>query len=224
MVTSTTLHPLDINLAKAPSNRVCYIILPDGVKDDIDVYLNDAAHRFNCSMVVIYGLNWNDDLTPWPAEGVFKEKKPFGGKASEFLDKFLSKEIIEIETQLELTNPDRFLVGLSLSGLFAVWTLTQTDLFHGAASISGSFWFDGFTEWVRVNPVKRMPIRIYISLGNREKNSRDKRMSRVQECTEELVSILERQGHSVDYRLVDGTHFSPIVPRLDMALESLLSH
>lgn len=205
------------------SKRICYIILPEGNRDDLLQYIDTAASKFDCTLVILAGLNWNDDLTPWPAAGVFKEKKPFGGRASDFLESLLSRYIPEIEREQGLHEPERFIVGISLSGLFTLWALTKTDVFSGAACISGSLWYDGLTEYLQKNPIKQSSVRIHLSLGDREKNSKDERMRTVQTCTEEIVSILTRQGAAVDYRLVDGTHFSPIVPRLDMALESILS-
>lgn len=213
---------MSILIAKAASQRVCYIILPEGVKDDVLRYIDEAASRFNCSFVIISGLDWNDDLTPWPAPGVFKEKKPFGGKAADFLGTLLSDYIPEIDHRLGLTDPQRYLVGISLSGLFALWTLTQIDVFSGAACISGSFWYDGLVDYFRETPLLNPSMRIHISLGDREKDSKDERIRTVESCTEEIVSILSARGTAVDYRLVEGTHFSPIIPRLALALESTL--
>ena len=42
----------------------------------------------------------------------------------------------------------RGLAGYSLAGLFALYALYQTDVFARAASMSGSFWFEGIMEYV----------------------------------------------------------------------------
>lgn len=39
----------------------------------------------NTACVCISGEDWNRDLTPWPAEGVFKRGENFGGKADAYL-------------------------------------------------------------------------------------------------------------------------------------------
>ena len=59
------------------------------------------------------------------------------------------------------------IAGYSLAGLFALWSVYQTDLFDWAASISGSLWFDGFLEFMKANTPKVKFI--YFSLGIKKK-------------------------------------------------------
>lgn len=222
MVQVRQFHNLTLAIAKADSNKVCYLVMPEGEKESLLKYIDSASIKYNCSMVVVSGLNWNDDLTPWPAPGVFKQKKPFGGKADDFLKAFLSEYMIDIEQSLGLVRPQRYLVGISLSGLFALWTLTRTDIFSGIASISGSLWYDGFACWLENAQLKNTSARVHLSLGNREKNSKDERMSQVETLTEQIVQNLAGRNFSIDYQLVEGTHFSPIEPRLELAFTDLL--
>ena len=202
--------------------RVCYLLMPGGLKDDVAAFIEQASEEHSCTMVVLSGMNWNDDLTPWPAEGVFKEKKPFGGKAREFAIK-LEACCTEIEAQLGISNPSRYLLGISLSGLFAVWMTTCSDEFFGIGSISGSLWYDGFSEWFCDQTVRPAIRKIYISLGLREKNSKDHRIATVEEATGQVVNHLKDKGKDLVYILEDCTHFSPILPRLQVALEVLLN-
>lgn len=215
-------HNLTLAIAKADSNNVCYIIMPEGEKDKLLRYIDEASIEHGCSIVVLSGMNWNDDLTPWPAPGVFKEKKPFGGKAREFLKSLLIEYIVDIEQALGLKNPRRYLVGISLSGLFALWTITQTDRFAGIASISGSLWYDGFADYMQRNEAMNPSVKVHMSLGDREKKSKDERMSQVETITGQIANSLRQQNISVDYQIVEGTHFSPLIPRLEMALASIL--
>ena len=196
--------------------RICYLLMPQGLTAEAEEWLEAASESYAVSAVVITGMDWNDDLTPWPADGVFRKAKPFGGKAEEFL-KELTAEIERFESDFGPVS-ERYLLGISLSGLFAVWAAFQSDFFSGIISISGSLWYDGFAEWAagRVPVVKDF----YISLGDREKNSKDRRMCTVQDATESLVKVLQSSGVPVRYILeADTTHFSPIVPRLQMAFE-----
>lgn len=208
-------------IARANSDRVCYLLLPEGLKSDGVALLESVAERYRCSMVVVSGYAWNDALTPWPAPGVFKDKKPFGGKARDFLKSFREEYNRDIEQSLGISHPQRYLVGISLSGLFAIWSLTQVPDLQAVAVISPSLWYDNFTSWLETTPVASKA-KVHISLGDREKNSKDPRMSTVQDCTDKTVAILRSQGLEVDYRLFDGTHFSPIVPRLETALAAIL--
>ena len=69
-----------LSFIKQSSNKICYMILPEGIRKDLHEGLNGLAEKHSVSIVVIEEVNWNDDLTPWPAEGVFKKAKPFGGR------------------------------------------------------------------------------------------------------------------------------------------------
>lgn len=202
------------------SDKVCYIILPEGLRKDGVSYLENKAEEYACRIVVLSGLNWNDDLTPWPAPGVFKEKKPFGGKAKEFLKSFVTEYVTDIEQSMGIGKPERTLVGISLSGLFAVWALTQTDKFSNIVSISGSLWYDNFAQWMQTQEVKSVK-KIFLTLGEQEHNSKEERMATVLSCTESVVQLLLDNGVDTDFQIVPGTHFSDIKPRLDMAFRSI---
>ena len=123
------------------------MILPEGVRKDLDVGLKGLAERYGVSIVVIDHVDWNDDLTPWPAVGVFKKAKPFGGKAAAFLDKLTNEIVPKTERDLGIEDAERTLLGISLSGLFAVWSAFNADTFSNIISISGSLWYDGLVEF-----------------------------------------------------------------------------
>ncbi|MDE6638872.1 MAG: hypothetical protein K2K32_11640 [Muribaculaceae bacterium] len=36
-----------------------------------------------------------------------------------------------------------------MSGLFALWQWMVCDTFRNIASLSGSFWYEGFMEWMK---------------------------------------------------------------------------
>ena len=73
------------------------MISPDGIKEGLAEGLSMLSEKHSVSIVVIDDVDWNDDLTPWPAEGVFKKAKPFGGHAAGFLDKLLHEIILASE-------------------------------------------------------------------------------------------------------------------------------
>ena len=206
--------------AAQDTNKICYMILPEGIREDLDVGLKELAGKYGVSIVVIPGANWNDDLTPWPAEGVFKKAKPFGGQAASFLDKLTNEIIPETEKTLGVKDAERTIMGVSLSGLFAVWACFNTNAFTNVISISGSLWYDGFVEWMN----ERMPSpqleKVCMLLGEKEKNAKDKRMATVEERTHAAAEILKANSQaSILFEIVEGTHFSPILPRLERAFE-----
>ncbi len=202
------------------TNKICYMILPEGIRENLDIGLKELSEKYGVSIVLIPGVNWNDDLTPWPVEGVFKKAKPFGGQAASFLDKLTDEIIPEAEKSLGIEDAERTIMGVSLSGLFAVWACFDTNAFTNIISISGSLWYDGFVEWMK----KKMPSpqlkKVCMLLGEKEKNAKEKRMATVEEITHAAANIMKSKSQAtVIFELVEGTHFSPMLPRLGRAFE-----
>ena len=196
------------------------MILPEGIKGDLYDGLKGLAEKYGVSIVVIEDVNWNDDMTPWPAIGVFKKAKPFGGRAASFLNKLANEIIPNTERELGIENTERALLGVSLSGLFAVWAAFNTDVFANIISISGSLWYDGFIEWMKEQTPSPQLKKVCMLLGEKEKNAKDKRMATVEERTLAAANLLKSKTQAdVVFELVEGTHFSPIMPRLERAFE-----
>ena len=202
------------------THKICYMILPEGIRKDLSEGLKELSEKHNVTIVVIDNTNWNDDLTPWPAKGVFKKAKPFGGKAAAFLDRLTKETIPETERKLAVENAERTLLGISLSGLFAVWSAFNTDRFTNIISISGSLWYDGFAEWMKEQTPSPQLKKVCMLLGEKEKNAKDPRMATVEERTQTAANLLkEKTQAAVTFELVEGTHFSPTMPRLERAFQ-----
>ena len=122
------------------------MILPEGIRKDLDVDLNGLAEKYGVSLVLIDHVDWNDDLTPWPAVGVFKKAKPFGGKATAFLDKLANEVVPKTEQDLGIEGAERTLLGVSLSGMFAVWSAFNADTFANIMHVSTEIDFRGDEE------------------------------------------------------------------------------
>ena len=198
------------------------MILPEGIRKDLHEGLKGLSEKHSVSIVVIEDVNWNDDLTPWPAKGVFKKAKPFGGQAAAFLNKLTNDIIPETERSMGIENAERTLLGVSLSGLFAVWSAFSTDAFTNIISISGSLWYDGLVEWMKEQSLSPRIKKVCMLLGEKEKNAKEKRMATVEKRTQTAAIILkEKTQSSVIFELVEGTHFSPIMPRLERAFEAI---
>ena len=213
---------MSLPIIKQSSNKICYMILPEGIKGDLCDGLKELSEKHGVSIVVIEDVNWNDDLTPWPAVGVFKKAKPFGGKAAAFLNKLTHEIIPETERDMGIEDAERTLLGVSLSGLFAVWAAFNTDAFANIISISGSLWYDGLVEWMKEQMPSPQLKKTCMLLGEKEKNAKEKRMSTVEERSLAAAYILnEKSQATVTFELVEGTHFSPILPRMERAMMTL---
>lgn len=217
-----TFEELKMAIYRTPtSNRICYINWPEGLNNDLERWLDSVNETIGITIVIITGLNWNDNLTPWPAEGVFKKGKPFGGKAEDYRCILENTIIPMVEKNQVSDNIQRTILGVSLSGLFAIWCGLSSDKFEQIGSISGSLWYDNFTVWIKTTGHSPSVKKIFMTLGDREKNSKNVRMAKVEDETITIAKHLSESGYTVDYSLFDGTHFSPIIPRLEMAFNSL---
>ena len=136
MSTSRIFHSFHLDISTCEANRICYIILPERLKESEKPWLDRMAETLSANMVVISDLEWETDLTPWKAPGL--KTGEFAGKAQAFLDILSNDLIVNVESSLRLNRPERHICGVSLSGLFALWASCRKDIFIGVASVSGS--------------------------------------------------------------------------------------
>ena len=69
---------LRVTEVRSSADRICYVLFP---LDGFGQWIEQAAARFGVSIVAISGMDWDDDLTPWPAEGQPPGSPDFRGKA-----------------------------------------------------------------------------------------------------------------------------------------------
>lgn len=141
--------------------------------------------------------SWNDDLSPWPAGPVFGDRG-FAGKADETL--------AWLKAAAEKETLPRYVGGYSLGGLFAVLCLYETNLFAGAVSGSGSFWYPGWAEYAASKAVPSCE-KVLFSLGDREERSRNPDFARVGDTTRDLMRRLDEAGVYTELRMDRGGHF-----------------
>ena len=141
--------------------------------------------------------DWNAALTPWLA------KNPFGGvfsgKAGETL--------CWLETFAETFEAkEKYVAGYSLGGLFALWTMSRSKIFSGAACCSGSLWYPGLLEelekWTPAHGT-----RLYFSLGDREPRTRSPMMACIGTATADTVSRCREKGAETVFEWNPGNHF-----------------
>ena len=221
MMTSRTYHSLHLDIATFDSSSIIYILLPHRLPEEERTALEGLSTRFETNIVTISEMDWNNDMTPWKAPAV--KEGEFGGRASQFLDRLKGDIFFNLENSLQIRNPKRYLMGLSLSGLFAVWAAIRKPLFEGVASISGSFWYDGFAEWL-LKQEKLQCVRFYISMGEKEKETKVKRFASIEEDTMKVVETLMLKGAEVAFEVTEGGHNSPVLPRIEKSVVSLFGN
>ena len=173
------------------------------------------------SLVFVACEDWNSALSPWYARTCFKGGEDFSGGADEFVNELEGEIMPAVERALNLTNPSRAIIGVSLAGLFALYALYKADAFACAASISGSLWFDGFTDFMASHEMKKAPARVYLSLGDREEFTRNERLRRVGETTRWARDFLEKKGIETTLEMNPGNHFVDGTARMLKALDWL---
>lgn len=203
-------------------NTVCYIPMLEGQSTEVKAWMADAGERFGVRLVMLPQADWNNDLTPWPADPVFKKGKAFGGRAEVYLRRLEDDILPGIETGLGFVPEERWLVGVSLAGLFAVWAAARSNAFSRIAAISGSFWYPGFPQWLHEQPLPAGLKAAYLSLGRKEAEGKNPHLKNIAAQTREVADILSGNGVPTTFEWTEGTHFAPVVPRLELALNRLL--
>ncbi len=168
-------------------------------------------------------VNWNDDLTPWPAPALTHKSGAFGGDADAYLDSLVTVIKPYIDTYYK-TNPEpenSGLVGYSLGGLTALYGLYKRGDFGKFGSLSGSLWYDNWLDFMASHQPWNPAAKVYMSLGTKEQQSKNVRMAAVGRCTQKASEILEGQLHdksNLTFEWNDGGHFTEIPQRYCRAL------
>lgn len=220
-MTSRTYHSLHLDIVSFDSSSIIYILLPHRLPAEELTAIEELSTRFETNIVTISEMDWNNDMTPWKSPAV--KEGEFGGRASQFLDRLKGDIFFNLESSLQIRNPKRYLIGLSLAGLFSVWAGIMKPLFEGIASISGSFWYDGFAEWILKQEDLKC-VRFYVSMGEKEKETKVKRFANIEEDTMKVVETLMLKGAEVTFEVTEGGHNSPVLPRIEKSVVSLFGN
>ncbi len=161
----------------------------------------------SCSVVSISDLAWDRDMAPWDCPPIAKGDTPCTGGADDYLQVLLKEILPAVRNHLSAASPYECIAGYSLGGLFALYAAYRTDAFARVASVSGSLWFPGIVDFAEKEPMRRVPERLYISLGDHEARTRNEYLRHVQENSEELVRFYREEGLRVTWELNQGNHF-----------------
>jgi hypothetical protein len=169
-------------------------------------------------LVAIDAVDWNRELTPWPAKRAFRGGDDFGGGADAYLAELTDTIVPAVEAALGISPTVRGLAGYSLAGLFALYAGYRSSLFTRIASISGSLWYDDFLEFCLNNHPPVVLQRVYFSLGDREKIARNPRMARVEDHTIKIEQRLQSLGAETIFEKNPGNHFDNARDRIARGL------
>lgn len=213
----------EIALYKSTDKNAPLIVFNTFEGDGEDVY--KELQNMGCTsinLLVVGNIDWNHDMSPWYMPSIYSKEKSFSGGADEYL-KLLIEEILPkanglIEGESKFTG----IAGYSLAGLFDVYAMYKTDVFDRVACMSGSLWFSDFIEYCKGNEYKRLPDKIYFSLGDKEANTRNPVLKTVQDKTIELSEYFKSLGAEVIFELNAGNHFTDVILRSAKGIKAIL--
>ena len=176
----------------------------------------ETAQAVSCppfTLVAISDLDWNHDMVPWDSPPAFKNAAPCTGGADEYL-RLLTEEIIPT-AEKKITGVPRWrgIAGYSLAGLFALYSIYQTDVFSRVGSMSGSLWFPGMKEYIFSHEPRCRPDHMYFSLGDKESKTRNPVLKSVQQNTEEIRTFYHSKGIDTVLQMNPGNHYNRAAER-----------
>ena len=160
------------------------------------------------TLALIGGIDWDSELTPWPAPAAFRGGSAFAGRADAYLESLTGGILPGIVAALGAEPEYTALAGYSLAGLFALYALYHTDAFARAASVSGSLWYPGFIDYIQGRDWPRRPDRLYLSVGDREAATRNPVMKPVAANTRAAAALYQGMGVPTAFELNPGGHFN----------------
>lgn len=170
----------------------------------------------NFIILTISNFSWNDDLSPYYQEDVFKNKysSDFKGNGEIFLNNIVNEILPKVKEYLFLKHSVNIsnigIGGYSLASLFALYSLYKVDLFSFALINSASLWFNNFINFIKENKISKNVKNIYISLGNKEHLTKKVTLSKIKDLTLEVVnylSSLDDPKIKIYYKENEGNHF-----------------
>lgn len=214
-------------LAATTSMPVIYIHSFRGNGEDVWQACREMP---GCPPMVLVSVNnpgggLDDELSPWPAPAVWKGQAPYKGLATEHL-KWMKEECMpEVEVRLRamgILQQIPMIAGYSLAGLFALWAGWTSGNFARVASVSGSLWYPGFTDFIRDNAPTGHIGKVCISLGDRESHTRHPLMSQVDTCTAAVVEAVKTRGIDTVFEWNPGNHFDHPERRMARAIAEMV--
>lgn len=199
------------------STFLMYLVDESNPEDYEQIY-QKVSNEYQLCMISVYIHDWQGELSPWSAPAIFG-KHDFAGNAAKFLAE-LEGFWKWFKDEHNIESNQMYLCGYSLAGLFALWASSQTNLFTKIAAVSPSVWYFNFVEYMQQNPIQTREV--YMSLGDKEANAKNKVMATVKDCFEAVIQIIQKQNISLTYEYNPGNHFQDVELRMMKGIQQLL--
>lgn len=193
------------------------------VVDDHDLSLIDNEIKYinlytniDYKLICILVDDWFKDLTPWSSKSIYGNHD-FGDGASNTLNNIIE----EVVKPIYEDNKKFIIAGYSLAGLFSLWSITKCNLIYSCVACSPSVWYPKFLDYFKNSDINCD--NIYLSLGDKESNSKNKVMASVKEKIEELYNILIKKNINTTLKWNNGGHFKDSDLRLALGISDILN-
>lgn len=204
-------------------NKLLPIIVYNSFGGNAEDVFNDCLKMTNKEFifVVIENIDWDNEMTPYPNPPIFKGDSEYLGLAPKHLE-FIENEVINKVNKELLCMPKEYIMsGYSLGGLFTIYSILHTKIFTKFVSCSGSLWYPNFIEYFKKQKIDSN-IKVYLSLGNKEKSCRD--ISKcVEDKTNELYDYLKDNNIDTTFELNEGNHFKDASLRMAKGIKWILN-
>ncbi|MDO4977994.1 MAG: alpha/beta hydrolase [Eubacteriales bacterium] len=191
-------------------------------EESLLISLDRLCKDKNFTLVAYYVNDWNAEFSPWEAEDSNGEKI-FTGKGKNTL-RWIEEDCLPcIRYKISETAPV-YLAGYSLSGLFSLWALYESQLLDGCICCSGSLWMNGWKEYMEEKSAPENTY-VYLSLGGKEEQTKDLKMAKVGDRFREQEKILKAVPNVKESILEwnKGGHFADSGKRLAKGISWLIT-
>ena len=216
-----TIHYQNRNymiLGNLKSSTFLMYLVDESNPEDYEQIYQKISNEYQLCMISVSIHDWQGELSPWPAPPIFG-KHDFAGNAAKFLAE-LEDFWKWFKDENNIESNQVYLGGYSLAGLFALWASSQTNLFTKIAAVSPSVWYFNFVEYMQQNPIQTREV--YMSLGDKEANAKNKVMATVKTCFDAVIQILQKQDVILTYEYNPGNHFQDVELRMTKGIQQLL--
>lgn len=196
-------------------DKKCHIYFMDVAEHPFDGAR--VAKGIGSTVISVEVADWNGDMTPWPMKGIYEGEGDYAGHADETLRSLIDDVMPQVERILDEAPDYHVLAGYSLGGLFAMYGFLNHDIFDAVESMSASFWYEGWVNYLKKLDKGHRDIKglfAYLSLGDKEREAEPAILHTVQDNTEFTLEMLKNWGALAEFHLNPGSHFDNIEERV----------
>lgn len=176
-------------------------------------HLNRTGRLPEIIYVGVTTSNRNLEYTPWPAERLVSYRPGFGGQSAAYIEDLAERIKPFIDSRYR-TIPDAGhtgTVGASFGGLVSMHAaVLRPDVFGLIGSLSGSYWFEGYLDFLRRRDQAPPIHKLYMYVGEAEGIYKDTVQKDMVANTRSVFELMRDRGlgeHALKFVTEpDGTH------------------